>query len=141
VNEGGPAPEDLVARSGVRVPARALSWRFSRSGGPGGQHVNTSDTRVELVSDLTHLAGPEEVVARVRERLGDEVRVVAASERSQRANREEATRRLLRRIEAASRAPRPRRATRPTASSVEARLEEKRRRSRRKADRHPRFDE
>jgi ribosome-associated protein len=137
----GPAQRDLVARSGVRVAPGALTWRFSRSGGPGGQHVNTADTRVELVCDLTALSGPPEIVAIVRERLGDELRIVSASERSQHANREEAERRLLARIDAASRRRRPRRPTRPTRGAVEARLDEKRRQSRRKADRHPRLDE
>jgi ribosome-associated protein len=138
---GDPSPGDLVARSGVRVPVRALSWRFSRSSGPGGQHVNTSDTRVELLCDLSVLEGPDDLVARVVERLGTEVRVVAASERSQLANREEAVRRLMARIDASTVRRRQRRPTRPSRGAVEARLEDKRRQARRKADRRSRPDE
>ncbi len=129
--------DGLVTASGLRLPARALAWRFSRSSGPGGQHVNTADTRVELLCDLRELEGPPEAVARVRERLGDEVRIVAASERSQRANRAEAARRLAVRLEAASRRPATRRPTRPGRSAVEARLEDKRRQSARKRLRRP----
>ena len=133
--------DGLVTASGLRLPARALTWRFSRSSGPGGQHVNTADTRVELLGDLRELEGPLEVVAGVRERLGDEVRIVAASERSQRANRMEAARRLAVRLEAASRRTAIRRPTRPGRSAVEARLEDKRRQSARKRLRRPPAEE
>ncbi|HLI44088.1 MAG TPA: peptide chain release factor-like protein [Acidimicrobiales bacterium] len=125
----------LLARCGIVVPPQARSWRFSRSSGPGGQHVNTADTRVELICDLAEIAGPQEVVELVRERLGPVVRVVAANGRSQLANREEAERRLLTRIDAAATRRRPRRPTRPSHNAVEARLEDKHRRSRRKAER------
>ncbi|MGO9558999.1 MAG: alternative ribosome rescue aminoacyl-tRNA hydrolase ArfB [Acidimicrobiales bacterium] len=136
-----PAPGELVTKSGIRIPQRALSWRFSRASGPGGQHVNKTDSRVELTCDLAEIDGPADSVRRIRAKLGEEVRVVAASERSQLANRQEATRRLVTRLDNASRAPRPRRATRPTRGSVEARLEEKRRQSQRKADRRPTLGE
>lgn len=132
-----PSGGDVVAQSGVRLPARALTWRFTRAGGPGGQHVNTSDTRVELVGDLEALEGPPELVARIRERLGPRVRVVSSEARSQRANREAALRRLVTRLDSAGARPRPRRPTRPRRSAVEARLEEKERRSRLKASRRP----
>jgi ribosome-associated protein len=125
----------LLARCGIVVPPQARSWRFSRSSGPGGQHVNTADTRVELICDLDEIAGPREVVELVRGRIGPVVRVVAANGRSQLANREEAERRLLVRIDAAATRRRPRRPTRPSHSAVEARLEDKRRRARRKAER------
>lgn len=134
-------PEGLVTKSGIIVPPAALSWRFSRSSGPGGQHVNTSDSRVELICRLDELGGPAALLERVRERLGSEVRVVAASERSQLANRREATRRLLSRLDNAGRTERPRRATRPSRGAVEARLEDKRRQARRKAERRPSLDE
>ncbi len=137
----GPARGDLLARSGIIVPERALTWRFSRSSGPGGQHVNKADTRVELLCDLRRLGGPSELVGRVRESLGEEVRVVAASERSQAANRTEAERRLLVRIDAAARRRRPRRATRPSRAAVEARLQEKHRQSQRKSLRRARPEE
>jgi ribosome-associated protein len=126
---------DLVTPGGLRVPAAALGWRFSRSGGPGGQHVNTADSRVELLCDLRRLRGDAATVARVRERLGDEVRVVSSAQRSQRQNRQEARRRLAIRLDAAGRVDRPRRPTRPSRGSVEARLREKRETSERKARR------
>jgi ribosome-associated protein len=130
-----PPSGELVTKSAIRIPQRSLSWRFSRSSGPGGQHVNKTDSRVELMCDLAEIGGPTDSVRRIRAKLGDEVRVVAASERSQLANRQEATRRLMSRLDNAARAPRPRRPTRPTRGSVEARLEDKRRQSKRKADR------
>lgn len=113
-----------------------LSFRFSRSGGPGGQHANTSDTRVEVRFDVVGSAslGPRQR-ARLLARLGPEVRAVAADERSQARNRELALDRLARRIEEALRVERPRRATRPTRTSVERRLAGKRRQADRKAGR------
>ncbi|MGO9198615.1 MAG: peptide chain release factor-like protein [Acidimicrobiales bacterium] len=136
-----PAPGELVTKSGIRIPQRALSWRFSRSSGPGGQHVNKTDTRVELTCSLAEVEGPAGTVERVRERLGAEVRVVAASERSQLANRAEAARRLMARVDSAARTKRPRRSTRPSKGAVEARLEEKRHQSQRKAARRPALDD
>ena len=117
------------------VPADAITWRFSRGTGPGGQGVNTTDSRVELVVDLTALGGPPEVVSRVREVLGDSLRIVASAERSQLRNREAALRRLAERIDAAARRRRVRTPTRPTRSSVRKRLEAKRIRSQVKARR------
>lgn len=131
----------LRTRSGIVVPPSALSWQFSRSSGPGGQHVNTSDTRVELSCDLSKVNGPPVVVDLVRERLGSQVRIVAANGRSQHANREEAARRLVVRIDAAATRRRPRRPTRPSRSAVESRLEDKHRRSRLKAGRRVDPDE
>ena len=117
------------------VPADAITWRFSRGTGPGGQGVNTTDSRVELVVDLTALGGPPEVVSRVREVLGDSLRIVASAERSQLRNREAALRRLAERIDVAARRRRVRTPTRPTRSSVRKRLEAKRIRSEVKARR------
>ena len=76
-----------VTRS-CSIPLAELSWRFSRSGGPGGQHANTADTRVEVRFDVagSPSLGPRQR-ARLIERLGPEVRVVAADERSQARNR------------------------------------------------------
>ena len=92
------------------IPASELSWRFSRSGGPGGQHANTSDTRVEVRFDIagSPSLGPRQR-ARLQERLGDEVRVVAADERSQARNRDLALERLCERLAAALRVDPPRR--------------------------------
>jgi ribosome-associated protein len=113
-----------------------MTWRFSRGTGPGGQGVNTTDSRVELVADLTQVAAPSEQAAeRLRRILGDEIRIVAAAERSQLRNRQAALRRLAERVDAAARPRRPRTPTRPTRASVRRRLETKRRRARTKADR------
>lgn len=128
---------DLLSASGLVLPAVALSWRFSRSAGPGGQHVNTADTRVELRGDLSRLQGPLEAVERVRSALGGEVRVVASSERSQLLNRLEARRRLAARLDAAAARRRPRRATSPSRGAVERRLADKREQAERKAARRP----
>jgi ribosome-associated protein len=122
---------DVVTPGGIVVPAGAIMWRFSRGTGPGGQGVNTTDSRVELVVDLTALGPPtsEEVADRIRRSLGETLRIVVATERSQLRNREEAIRRLGERLDAAARPRRPRRPTRPTAASVRRRLEAKRKRS------------
>jgi ribosome-associated protein len=121
---------DLVTPGGIVVPAQAVTWRFSRGTGPGGQGVNTTDSRVELVVDLTALVTSDDAVAgRVREALGDSLRIVVTTERSQLRNREEALRRLAERLDAAARPRRRRTPTRPTAASKRRRLEEKRQRS------------
>ena len=128
---------DLVTPGGIVVPAAAMTWRFSRGTGPGGQGVNTTDSRVELVVDLTALATPgsDDAVDRIRDSLGDSLRIVSATERSQLRNREEAIRRLGDRLDAAARPRRSRRSTRPTAGSVRKRLDVKRKRSQVKAKR------
>ena len=126
---------DVVTRGGIVIPAHALTWRFSRGTGPGGQGVNTTDSRVELVVDLTAMGASDTIAERVREKLGDSLRIVVATERSQLRNREEALRRLADRLDAAARPRRPRTPTRRTASSVRRRLESKRFRSRLKAKR------
>lgn len=129
-------PGDLRVTARFVVPERELTWRFSRSSGPGGQSVNTSDTRVELSYDVaasTALGAAlrARALERLSDRLVDGVLTVAASEhRSQLRNREAAEARvaaLLR--EAVAPPPRPRRATRPSRTAVENRLADKRRRS------------
>lgn len=118
-----------IGRS-LRVPVAELVVRTSRSGGPGGQHANTSDTRVEVVFDVeaSPSLGPRQR-ERLLERLGPTVRAVAADERSQGRNRVLALERLGDRLEAALRVEPPRRPTRPTKGSKERRLEGKRQRS------------
>jgi ribosome-associated protein len=122
--------EHLVVSRSCRIPLSELQWRFSRSGGPGGQHANTADTRVEVRFDIatSPSLGPRQR-ARLLERLGAEVRVVAADERSQVRNRALALDRLRDRLAAALHVERPRRPTRPTKASRERRLDDKRRRS------------
>jgi ribosome-associated protein len=123
-----------VTRS-VVVPERELQWRFSRSSGPGGRSVNTTDSRVELSLDLTTTTalGPVQR-ARVLERLGDRLTdgvltVTASEQRSQLRNREAALERLADILAAALAPPPPRRRpTRARRGAVERRLEDKRRR-------------
>ncbi|WP_313408611.1 alternative ribosome rescue aminoacyl-tRNA hydrolase ArfB [Aeromicrobium sp.] len=125
----------------VRLPESELSWRFSRSSGPGGQHVNTTETRVEVLwspADSTVLTPDQKarVAARLRGRLVDgRVSVVASSHRSQLRNREDAVQRLEELVAEALRPVKKRRPTRPTRGSVERRLDAKRRRSQTKRDR------
>lgn len=123
----------LVVGDGVVVPESELEERFSRSSGPGGQGVNTADSRVELTVDLAGTASiPEDLRARLLSRLGNRLvegrLTVAASEhRTQLANRRAARERLTDLLrEAAAPPPRKRRATRPTRGSQERRLQAKR---------------
>jgi ribosome-associated protein len=140
--------EDLRIRPGFVVPYRELSWRFSRSSGPGGQHVNTSDSRVELSFDV---AGSPSVPATLRRRaldrlsgrLVDGVLTVTASEqRSQLRNREAATARLTEALQRATAPPAPpRRPTKPSRGAVQRRLDGKHRRARTKRERRPDTDD
>lgn len=132
----GEVSEDLAVRPGVVVPAGELRWRFSRSSGPGGQSVNTSDSRVELALDVRATAALSEALRtralqRLESQLVDGVlTVVAAEERSQWQNRRLARDKLARLLrEAVAAPPRPRRPTRPTKGSVQRRLDAKRRRA------------
>lgn len=129
-------------RPGLVVDDRELSWRFSRSSGPGGQSVNTADSRVELSFDVARSPSlPEPLRRRALAALGgrlvDGVLTVAASEyRSQLANRSAASARLAALLRAATAAPPPpRRPTRPGKAAVERRLAAKQRRGRLKRDR------
>jgi len=126
---------DVITPGGITVPNAAIAWRFSRGTGPGGQGVNTTDSRVELVADLTLLEGDPESVERIRTVMGDRVRIVVATERSQLRNRETAAERLAARIDAAAIPTRRRRQTRPTTGSVAERLQTKTERGQIKARR------
>ena len=140
-------PDPLRLRGGVVVDASELVWRFSRSSGPGGQGVNTTDARVELLLDVgsSPSLAPyrDRVLSRLAGRLSDDVLVVTASEhRSQLRNRDEARRRMEQLLsEAIAPPPRTRRPTRPTRSSVNRRLAGKRRRSELKRLRRPGADD
>src|SRR5690348_3234598 len=116
---------DVVTPGGISIPASSMTWRFSRATGPGGQGVNTTDSRVELCVDLTALGAAGELIDRIRDVLGDSIRIVAATERSQLRNRDAAVRRLVDRLDAAATRDRPRTPTRPTRGSVKARLDSK----------------
>jgi len=114
----------------VAVAAADLTYRVSRSGGPGGQHANTSDTRVEVTLDVRHCTGlTAQQRSLVMSRLGPVVRAVAADTRSQAKNRDLARSRLAGRLAAALRVSPTRRPTRATRGAKEARLAGKRRRS------------
>src|SRR5579864_8576144 len=97
-------PDELVVTAGLRIPLEELAWRFTGSGGPGGQHANTSNTRVELTWDVaaSSAPGPRQRLL-LLERLGPVVRVVAADERSQARNRDLALERFRARVAAALR--------------------------------------
>jgi ribosome-associated protein len=107
-----------------------VAFRFSRPGGPGGQHAQKTSTRVEALFDVEASAGltPAER-ERVLRLLGPVVRAVAQDERSQLRNRELATERILTQVREAAAVPRVRRPTKPTAAANERRLEDKKRRS------------
>jgi ribosome-associated protein len=124
---------------GTIIPAEELNWRFSRSPGPGGQSVNTADTRVELGYDLAASAAlppllKERAMRALAGRLTDGVITVVASEyRSQLRNRESAAARLSELLTKATAPPAPpRRPTKPTRASVERRLAAKQRRAKTK---------
>jgi ribosome-associated protein len=118
-----------VTRS-VVVPLGEIELRFSRSSGPGGQHAQKSETRVEALFDVqASSALTEAQKRRVVARAGLVLRAVAQDERSQWRNRELAVERLVEQLRDALRVRRRRVATKPSAASVERRLERKRRRS------------
>jgi len=133
-----------MADGGLRVgrhfviPSGEVQWRFDSSGGPGGQHANTANTRVELTFDIaaSSVLGPRQR-ARLVERLGTVVRVVVSDERSQARNRQIALERLALRLGDALRTERSRRPTAPTKASRERRLQAKRMRAARKQERRP----
>jgi len=137
----------LPIRGNLAIPRTELRWRFSRSGGPGGQGVNTADSRVELLWDLANTdALPEPLKSRALERLGQRLvdgvlSVVVTEERAQLRNRQIAETRLARLVADAIAPPPPaRHATRPSRASVERRLESKRRTSQIKRSRRPPTD-
>jgi ribosome-associated protein len=118
-----------VTRS-VLLPAGEIEYRTSRSSGPGGQHAQKSETRVEALLDVeASSALTDAQKRRVAAKLGPVLRAVAQDERSQLRNRQLATERLVEQLREALRVPRPRRKTKPTRASVERRLDDKRRRS------------
>lgn len=130
-----PMSLDVVVR-GITIPPEELTWRFSRSPGPGGQAVNTGDTRAELSFDLAATTALPAVLRRralaaLDGRLADGMLTVAASEfRSQLRNREAAAERMSRALTAATAPPPPaRRPTRPSRAARERRLADKQRRS------------
>jgi ribosome-associated protein len=132
-----PAESIRVTRS-VSLPVEEIQLRFSRSSGPGGQHAQRSETRVEALFDVdaSNALTPAQK-RRVIGRAGPVLRAVAQDERSQWRNRELAVERLVETLREALRVPRKRRPTKPTAASRERRLETKRRRGEVKRMRRP----
>jgi len=134
--DDGRVDEELVVTNRVRIPASELRERFSHASGPGGQGVNTADSRVELTFDVANSPSLPKThrtraLARLAGRLVEgRITVAAAERRSQLANRRIARERLAQLLrEAMAPPPPPRRATRPTRGSKERRLASKKRRS------------
>ena len=122
----------------VSLPRREIDYRFSRSSGPGGQHAQKSDTRVEASFDVEASSALSEAQKRrVVAKAGPVLRAIAQDERSQWRNRELATERLVAALRQALKVARRRRPTKPTKASRERRLEQKRRRSDTKRLRRP----
>src|SRR5688572_27901068 len=122
-------PDSIRVTRSVVLPLAEIELRFSRSSGPGGQHANTAETRVEAVLDVeASTALSEAQKRRVVAKAGPVLRAVAQDERSQWRNRELAIERLVELLRTALRVERRRVATRPTAASRERRLEAKKRR-------------
>jgi ribosome-associated protein len=126
----------------LAIPLSELQFRFSPSGGPGGQNANKVNTRVELRFDVagSPSLGPRQR-ARLIDRLGPEVRLVADDERSQLRNRQLAVQRFRARMADALHIEKPRRPTRPSRGAKERRLTAKRRVSERKRARRPDLDD
>jgi len=126
-----------VTRS-VVLPLADVQLRFSRSSGPGGQHANTAETRVEAILEVeTSSALTDAQKRRVVAKAGSTLRAVAQDERSQLRNRELAVERLVEQLRQALKVERRRVATRPTAAARERRLDSKKRRSQTKKLRRP----
>jgi ribosome-associated protein len=125
--------ESIRVTRSVVLPLSELLFRYSRSSGPGGQHAQTSETRVEAVFDVQSSAALTEAQKRrVIAKAGPVLRAIAQDERSRLRNRELAIERVVAQLRAALRVERKRVATKPTAAARERRLEQKRRRSRTK---------
>ncbi|MCK9996759.1 MAG: aminoacyl-tRNA hydrolase [Candidatus Krumholzibacteria bacterium] len=137
----------LVINDKVEIPLSELVYTASRSSGPGGQHVNTSDTRIQLrwnVKESVALDDAEQalVLKVLASRLTEAGDLILASDshRSQRRNREDVTQRLATMVREALIPPKPRKKTKPSRASREKRLDEKRKKARTKKDRGKKFD-
>lgn len=135
-------PDPLYVNEQIEIPGAELTVRTTRSTGPGGQHANVTDSRVEVSFDIENSPTlPDWARSRLLERLGPRVTAVAQDERSQLRNRETARSRLAERLRAALEPPRRRRPTRPGPAARQRRLDSKRRQSRRKQERRPPAEE
>jgi ribosome-associated protein len=130
--------ESIQVTKTVAIPVSEIELRFSRSSGPGGQHAQKTETRVEATFDVDASVGLTAAQkARVKRRAGTVLRAIAQDERSQSRNRELAIERLVAALRDALKVERRRRPTKPTAASRERRLQQKRRRSELKQQRRP----
>ncbi len=121
---------------GRRIAAEAVSWVATRSGGPGGQHANTSDTAVTVSIEVALTGLPEPIRARLAAAIGPTISATSARSRSQWRNRQLAWQELLERLDAAAMPPPPPRArTKPSRGAREARLRDKKAVGERKAGR------
>jgi ribosome-associated protein len=133
--------ESIRVTRTVTLPLSEIDLRFSRSSGPGGQHAQKSETRVEAIFDVEASTALTPVQkSRVVRKAGPVLRAIAQDERSQARNRELAAERLVEALRQALRVERRRRPTKPTAAARERRLEQKRRRSQTKRLRRPPAD-
>jgi ribosome-associated protein len=135
--------DPLEVNAELSIPLAEIELRASRSSGPGGQHANVTASRIEAVFDVEASASLNaDQRRRLREKLGDRVTAVAQDARSQARNRELALERLREKLAAGLARPKRRRPTRPSRAARQQRLEDKRRRSQRKAERRrPAADE
>jgi ribosome-associated protein len=135
MDEGIRVSEDTV------IPLEEIQFRASRSSGPGGQHANVTASRMEAVFDVEESDSlTEDQRQLLISKLGPRVTAISQDARSQARNRELALERLREKLAAGLRRPKPRRPTKPSRSARERRLEEKRRTSKRKAQRRPPSD-
>jgi ribosome-associated protein len=132
----------LQVNERVALPLAEIEIRASRSSGPGGQHANVTESRIEASLDVeSSVALSDDQKRRITERAGSRVTAVAQDARSQARNRELALERLAAKLAAALEQPKARRPTKPSRAARERRLEQKRRRSQRKAERRRPGDE
>jgi ribosome-associated protein len=132
------AAESIRVTRSVSIPRSEIELRFSRSSGPGGQHAQKTETRVEAVFDVERSVGMTDAQKRrVIAKAGPVLRAVAQDERSQWRNRELAVERVVEALRDALKVERKRRPTKPTAAAKKRRFEQKRRRSETKRLRRP----
>jgi ribosome-associated protein len=136
----------VVINEELAIPESELSFSFSTSGGPGGQHANKAETRVTLSFDVAGSSSLDEsqrerILARLGNRIGGDgtLKISASTSRSQYDNRQEVIARLQALLEEALRPRKKRRPTKPSRAAVEQRLEAKRRHSQRKQERQKRW--
>jgi ribosome-associated protein len=132
--------ESYLSPAGRAVPARAVRFSYARSGGPGGQHVNTSATKVRVTLQVEYLGLDDETRARVEQHCGGEISVVDQSSRSQHRNRGAALARALSQLDEAAAVPVDRIPTTTSAAAHARRLQDKRHHSRQKALRRAQLD-